>query len=199
MLKAYHLWRPLLDDRPFCILAYMALRARDNDAAPWYGAGHDELAAVGLGLPMGTEHDRQNGIRAVRRAMTALHAAGAVTTHRYARPGKHATYLLWLDTPAAVDNRRKRRTPTVLRTPENVGRSATYEHPNVGRSVAKRRTLSDLQRSKEEEVMHERTSPEANLLGGEVWKAPRLRAVDDQDDPWAEDARRARRNGQASP
>lgn len=184
VVKAFHTWRPKLGDRPFCLLAYMALRARDNDAAPWYGAGHDELASVALGLPMGTEREHQNGIRYVRRAMTALHKAGAVTTHRYARPGRHATYLLWLDTPAPVDNRLKRRTRTVLRPIENVGRSASSEPPNVGRSEAERRTLSVPLRSKEEEELQERSSSKSNLRNDDPWKDTAQTPVTD---PWADE------------
>ena len=112
MSRVYIAWGHL-DDRPFRLLVYMALRARDGDAVPWYGAGHDELASIALGLPMGTGREHLAGLRAVTRAFTVLHQEGAVTTHRNSRPGKHARYLLWLDTPAPVDNRRKRTTLSV--------------------------------------------------------------------------------------
>lgn len=194
-LKACHAWGHL-PDRPFRILSYMALRARDNDAAPWYGAGHDELASIALGLPMGTEREHLAALRAVSRAFKALHEAGAVTTHRYARPGKHATYLLWLDSPAPVDNRRKRTTPTVVRPSQNVRRSPSYEQADVRRSADKRTTPTVVQRSKEEEELHERSSSKSNLRNDDPWKTPRLRAVED---PWAEELRNPNGHRRTSP
>jgi hypothetical protein len=167
------------------MLAYMALRARDQDSAPWYGAGHEELAVIALGLPMGSGKQRDHGYRIVRRAMTALHRAGVVETAARAVPGRHARYRLWLNGPTLdhgtqvterpVNNHpesHERRSLSDRRPTENVGHSVTGEHQFVGHSASERRSLSDLQRSKEEEEVQvqERKDPEENLRNGELWK-----------------------------
>lgn len=173
MQKCYLNWRPHLDDRPFCVLAYMALRARDHDAEPWYGAGHEELATMALGLKMGTEAERAAGFRAVRRAFTALHKAKAVETIRHARPGKQASYRLWLDGRTQDAHRPVNNPPETAghRTPSDLRRAG-----NVGRSASERRTVSvrtqDAHRpTEEEEEEEERRTSKANLRNGEMWKA----------------------------
>ena len=200
-LKAYQLWRARLPHQPFSVLAYMALRARDNDAAPWYGAGHDELAAIALGLLMRTDRDKENGRRQVRRAMTVLQRAGAVTTHRHGHPGLQAVYLLWLNAPSPVAQRPVNNSQNIGRSPsgdesQNIGHSATGVPPNIGRSAPEHRSLSDRPRRKEEEELQERRSSKATVDNGETRKTPHLRPVQD---PWEEDEQRARRNGQTSP
>lgn len=179
--KVYLNW-PHLEDRPFRLLAYMALRARDNDANPWYGAGHTELAEIALGLPLATERQQQEALRVVRRAMTKLRTSGAITTTRRAATGRQARYGLHLNGPAQVTQRpmdnpadsHERRSPSDLREPPNVGHSVTFEHQNVGHSVAERRSLSGPLRTKRTEVVQEQEQkdPEANLRNGEMWKAP---------------------------
>jgi hypothetical protein len=173
VLRVYHSWRRHLDDRPFCLLAYMALRARDNDAEPWYGAGHEELAVIALGLAIGTERERLAALRAVSRAMKALHAAGAIRTSKRARPGRQATYRLTLDGPTydadrPVNNRAdtpEHTTPTVVRGSGNVRRSADIRTTVSGASYDGER------RTEEEEEEEERKKTEVNLRNGEMWKA----------------------------
>lgn len=60
------------------ILAYMALVSIDADERPWYGEGHHALAEHAMGRLSPNESD----LRAVRRAVTPLIAAGAVTVDR---------------------------------------------------------------------------------------------------------------------
>jgi hypothetical protein len=171
VLRVYHSWSHL-DDRPFRLLAYMALRARDHDAEPWYGAGHEELAMIALGLAMATDRERDAGFRAVRRAFTALHKARALKTIRHARPGKQASYRLFLDGPTQ-DGERPVNNPA-----ETAGRrtlSDLWEAANVGRSATERRTVSDRTQdahrpTEEEEEEEELKDPEANLRNGEMWK-----------------------------
>jgi len=177
VLRVYHSWRHL-DDRPFRVLAYMALRARDHDAEPWYGAGHDELALIALGLAMGTERERDAGHRTVRRAFTVLHKAGAIRTARHARPGRQATYRLFLDGPTQDGER-----------PVNNPITQDGERPMT---IPERRTVSDLRTSvrrtvsdrtqdgerptkeeEEEELQgQERISPEANLRTANCGRQP---------------------------
>jgi len=195
VLKVFHAWNHL-GDRPARLLIYMALRARDHDATPWYGAGHDELAAIALGLPMTTPAERIQARRRVRRAMTVLHQQGAVTTHRNAIRGRQAVYLLWLDRAAPVDKRTNRRSNIDLRPSETVGHETAYGDPTVGHSVDDRRSPDGPLRSKEEEELQERSSSKSNLRNDDPWKADWITAVTD---PWAEEARQTNGHRQASP
>lgn len=60
------------------VLAYMALVSRDADDRPWYGEGHHALAEHAMGRAKPNESD----LRAVRRAVTPLIEAGALTVDR---------------------------------------------------------------------------------------------------------------------
>lgn len=141
-MRVYQLYGHL-DDKPLRVLVFMALTARDDDIKPWFGLGHQVLAERALSLK-----PDDAGLRAVRRAVTKLHQAGAITT--IARPtnrGRHVHYQLWLLSPSPDAHR-----PTSVDKPspkpvEN-GSSPDAQRPItppvVGRSVSSRRTLSDL-------------------------------------------------------
>ena len=177
-VRVYATWGHLAD-RPLRVLTYMALVARDNDAAPWFGQGHEALAVFALSL---TPDDA--GLRAVRRAVTALHDAGAIETVRRATFGKrgtsHVQYRLWLDGPcpqdgqrpmAPVDNHPAKHVDNPA--PQDAQRPMAAE--SIGRSVVVHRTVSGRPQvaerpTKEEEEEEERINPEANLRNGEMWK-----------------------------
>lgn len=64
-----------------CLLAYMALVSKDNDARPWYGQGHAALADAALGRRL--PHSKAD-IVAVERAIAPLVAIGAIEADRRA-------------------------------------------------------------------------------------------------------------------
>lgn len=101
-LSAYLVYGSVLGDRALRVLAYMALVARDQDAEPWYGQRHEVLAEFALGRPIkGNAEDDATALRAVRRAITELHAAGAITVkRRQANTGRPVVYRLWLVAPS---------------------------------------------------------------------------------------------------
>ena len=105
--------KQLLADQPLRVLVYMALVARDDDSDPWYGQLHETLGAGALGLDIPepddtpeTQAQRDVALRTVRRAITALHKAGAIETTRRAtfgtRGARPARYRLYLDGPPGV-------------------------------------------------------------------------------------------------
>jgi hypothetical protein len=108
-LRVHDGWAAILKPNPFRLLVYMALRARDDDAEPWYGLGHQDLAVKVLGLKMSErttvtgqkEYDTQ--LRRVRRAITQLVNEKAIETRDHAFYTKHGTshviYRLYLDGP----------------------------------------------------------------------------------------------------
>jgi hypothetical protein len=173
-MRVYAAWGHL-DDRPFRLLIYMALRARDHDAEPWYGAGHEELAEIGLGLkPPQTSRESEAVYRAVRRAMTALHDARAIRTTRRAAPGKQASYRLYLDGPTQDG---ERPVNTGVDNPGTQDADRPVNELFTGRSMSERRTVNvgtqDAHRpTEEEEEEEERRTSKANLRNGELWKAP---------------------------
>jgi hypothetical protein len=173
-MRVYTAWSHL-DDRPLRLLIYMALRARDHDAEPWYGAGHEELATIALGLkPPQTDREREAVYRTVRRAMTALHQARAIRTTRYSAPGKQASYRLYLDGPTQDGHRPVN---TAGDNPETQDGERPVNELFTGRSASERRTVSvrtqDGERpTEEEEEEEEQRTSKANLRNGELWKAP---------------------------
>lgn len=142
----YVLWGHL-PDRPFRLLAYMAVVAldepTDHTPARTYWQGRDSLA-VGLGRKVPSEprdgdespaaeevrRDREAIFRAVGRALTELRQANAITTVRRSAPNHQAArYELQL-TPAAFTGH----SPS--------GEHRTVSGSNAGRSLAERRTLT---------------------------------------------------------
>jgi hypothetical protein len=188
VVRVYTCWGQL-GHQPFRIYAYMALRARDDDSQPWYGAGHKELATIALALPYGTEQERAAATRAVRRGIAALQDAGAIRTVRYPSPGHQARYRLYLDTPTqdgdrpVNDGQRPVDNPLTEDGDRPVNNPGTQDGQRpvnelfTGRSASERRTFSvrtqDAQRPpEEEEEEEEQRTSKANLRNGEVWKAP---------------------------
>ena len=98
--------------------------------------------------------DRRSGPRAVRRAITPLFRAGAITTTRHAsgRAGRVTTvrYRLWLDQPAPDGIRRKRRSKNGAEPVDNPGGGhqpapdgiRPKRRSSIGRNVAEHRTKS---------------------------------------------------------
>jgi hypothetical protein len=119
-IRVYHGWGAKLKDKPLRLLIWMALHAKDDDSEPWYSLGertHETLAEFALGLqfprPTGDAHKdelaRDAVLRKVRRHLTPLFAAGAISTKRRAvttQQGVTAVvYALRLDGPPDDDSR----------------------------------------------------------------------------------------------
>ena len=85
-----------LPDRPFRLLAYMALVAKDSTTQPTYWGGRDGLC-VGLGVEA-----TPSGHRVARRAIADLEAAGAIERKYVGHSRKRSEYRLVL-TPAKGD------------------------------------------------------------------------------------------------
>ena len=100
-LAAYRLYAGKVPPVSLNALAYMALVALDKHDEPSWWEGHEILAIRCLGYP---EPVTDAGRRAVRRAITPLLQAGAITTVRHgsATHGRLITvrYRLWLTQPA---------------------------------------------------------------------------------------------------
>lgn len=96
----YGLWGHL-PDRPFRLLAFMALTAKDDDQPPCFWGGRETLA-VGLGRDVPTGDDaaskraRHAAFEAVRSSLSQLVTAGAIKRTRSASPGRTAKYELIL-------------------------------------------------------------------------------------------------------
>lgn len=134
---AFHRWAGRVPPLSMNILLYMAVVSKDNDERPWFTLGHAALAVHA----MGRENPDETDLRAVRRAMTPLLDAGALTVDR--KPAARATgkttarYRLNLDSEAtdwAPDEPPEE-------APEDHGRR-TVSDRDVGRKVAGRRTKS---------------------------------------------------------
>lgn len=134
-MRVYQLYG-YLDDKPLRVLVYMALTARDGDAEPWFGLGHEILATMALSRkPDGA------GLRAVRRAVTELHRAGAITmVKRPTNKGRHVHYRLWITHPSP-DAQRPTTVDKPLVEPVDNPPSPDGERPTTEPG---RRTVSDL-------------------------------------------------------
>ena len=80
-----------LPDRPFRLLAYMALIAKDTNTDPTYWGGRDALAQA-LGKDPGTASARQ----IVKCAVAALVAAGAIERSYVGHAGRRSEYRMTL-------------------------------------------------------------------------------------------------------
>lgn len=78
---AYARWAGKVPPLSMQLLTYMALVAKDNDTAPWYGQGHAALAVHALGR---AEPVTRADIAAVERAVAPLVKAGAIKADRKA-------------------------------------------------------------------------------------------------------------------
>jgi hypothetical protein len=86
---------------PFRLLIYMALRARDNEPAPQFWAGREELAlALGRVVPPPIDETsnrtRNKHFKAVKDATSILLGRGAVSLAQRPAPGRNAVYALHL-------------------------------------------------------------------------------------------------------
>jgi hypothetical protein len=93
----YALWADL-PDRPFRVLAYMALTAKDADDPPKFWGGRESLAvAIGRKVsPNDSEASVRTTFRAVRSAVKQLIEADAIKLDRHHAPGVPARYALQL-------------------------------------------------------------------------------------------------------
>ena len=88
--RVYTSWTHL-PDRPFRLLAYMALIAKDTNADPTFWGGRDSLAEA-MGMPPGTESTRQM----IKRAVRVLITSGAIERAYVGHAGKRTEYRLTL-------------------------------------------------------------------------------------------------------
>jgi hypothetical protein len=154
-LAAYRLYGGKVPPVSMNALAYMALVALDKHQEPAWWEGHEMLAIRCFGY---TEPVGEAGLRAVRRAITPLFSAGAITTIRHAS-GHHgrivtARYRLWLVDPAPDGKRPKREL-------------------SIGRKTSEHRTISGRAQdgnrpTKEEEEKEERDIRRAGAVNGTV-------------------------------
>ena len=142
-IRVYTVWGPVLGDQAMRVFVYMAIVARDGDAEPWFGLGHEALAELALG-----RKPSPASLRSVRRAITELHNAGAITTaKRPTNQGRHVHYRLWLSGPSPDAERPT--TPVDNRPSEPVDNppSPDAQRPVngsvVGHFMDSRRSLSD--------------------------------------------------------
>lgn len=82
-----------LPHRPFRLLVYMALIAKDSTPNPTFWGGRDGLC-IGLGLPA-----NDTGHRVARRAIADLEAAGAIERAYTGHNGKRSEYTIVLGSP----------------------------------------------------------------------------------------------------
>ena len=88
--RVYASWGHL-PDRPFRLLAHMALTVKDATPKPTYWAGRDTLAQA-LGMePSAAAH------QSVKRAIRQIVAAGAAEIAIHGHAGKRTEYVLTLD------------------------------------------------------------------------------------------------------
>jgi hypothetical protein len=124
------------------VLAYMALVALDRDEAPHYWEGHAALAVHCLGRDEASIDD--SDLRAVRRAVTPLFKAGAITVAQHSsgrgeRRGR-VSYRLHLGMPAQ-DGFRPVDNPGAADPTQDGNRPV--DTASTGRYVAEHRTVRD--------------------------------------------------------
>jgi hypothetical protein len=138
-LAAFRLYGGKIPPTALNVLLYMALVALDRDDKPHYWEGHEALAVHCLGRDETSIDD--SDLRAVRRAITPLFDAGAITVARHSsgRDGKKTTasYRLHLVTPAQDGKR-----PVDKRAGTDPAPDEKCPAPDVGtgRKVAEHRT-----------------------------------------------------------
>lgn len=115
--RVYTSWTHL-PDRPFRLLAYMALVTKDTNADPTYWGGREALAEA-MGMTPGTESSRQM----IKRAVRDLIDSGAIERAYIGHAGKRTEYRLTL-TP------RKPKKGERIVTPEGVN-SVTPEGERI--------------------------------------------------------------------
>lgn len=168
-LAVYRTYGDVLGDRALRVLTYMALVARDQDAEPWFSMGHEEISRFALGrpVPAAEGHERDAALRAVRRAVTELHGAGAIQTARRATYGVRGNspvrYRLYLDAPrpdtSPPDGKRPMDNPVENTSPPDGFRPMDGEA--IGRNLVAHRTIrgrpqDEIRPPKEEEEEEER-------------------------------------------
>lgn len=141
-LSAFRLYAGKLPPLSMNVLAYMALISMDRDREPHYWEGHKALAVHCLGRDEESIDD--SDLRAVRRAITPLFKAGAITVaqHSSGRGEKsgRVSYRLHIATPAQDGNRPV--DSEALADPAPDG-NHPVDTASIGRNVVEHRTECD--------------------------------------------------------
>ena len=144
-LAAYRLYAGKIPQTSLSVLAYMALVTLDRDGEPNWWEGHETIAIRCFGYP---EPVTETGLRAVRRAITPLFGAGAITVTRHSSGhGDRAItvrYRLWLTQPAPDEKR-----PVHNR---GVGRKTVARRTKNGRAPDEKRPTKDYEEDEERDI-----------------------------------------------
>lgn len=141
-LNAFRLYAGKVPPLSMNVLVFMSLVAMDKDSEPKFWEGHEALAVHCLGRDEASIDD--SDLRAVRRAITPLFKAGAITVaqHSSGRGEKHGrvTYRLHLVTPAQDGKRPMGDQGSIGPAPDG---KCPVDIGSTGRNVAEHRTESD--------------------------------------------------------
>jgi hypothetical protein len=141
-LAAFRLYAGKVPPTALNVLVYMALVALDRDDDKRYWLGHEAIAVHCLGRDEASLDD--SDLRAVRRAITPLFEAGAITVAQHSsgrgEKGGRATYRLHLVTPASDEKRPVDNQPSAASAPDG---NRPVDTASTGRKVAEHRTECD--------------------------------------------------------
>lgn len=141
-LNAFRLYAGKVPPLSMNVLVFMSLVSMDRDSEPKYWEGHEALAVHCLGRDEASIDD--SDLRAVRRAITPLFKAGAITVaqHSSGRGEKRGRVSYWLHlvTPAQDGKR-----PVVDQAPTGFAPDGNCptDAVSIGRNMAEHRTESD--------------------------------------------------------
>lgn len=141
-LAAFRLYAGKVPPLSMNVLVFMSLVAMDKDREPKYWEGHKALAVHCLGRDEASIDD--SDLRAVRRAITPLFKAGAITVaqHSSGRGEKRGrvSYRLHLITQAQDEKRPMGDQAPINPTPDGF---RPADAASIGRNMAEHRTESD--------------------------------------------------------
>jgi hypothetical protein len=141
-LDAFRLYAGKVPPLAMNVLTYMALVAMDKDREPKYWKGHETLAVHCLGRDEASIDD--SDLRAVRRAITSLFKAGAITVAQHSsgrgEKGGRVFYRLHLVTPTQDEKRPVDDAPPTDLAPDG---KCPVDTGSTGRKVVEHRTKSD--------------------------------------------------------
>ena len=144
-LAAYRVYAGNVSSTAMKVLAYMALVSLDHASEPSYWEGHEMLAIRCFGA---SEPVTDSDLRAVRRAITPLLEAGAITTIRHASGHRGriitARYRLWITEPAPDAKRPKRRS--------RIGRKTVSHRTENGLAPDGNRPTKEKEEKEEREI-----------------------------------------------
>jgi len=167
-MSAFRLYAGKIPPLSMNVLTFMALVSMDKDREPKYWEGHEALAVHCMGRDEASIDD--SDLRAVRRAITPLFKAGAITVAQHSsgrgEKGGRATYQLHLVTPAQDGNRPVDDEVPPCAAPDG---NRPVDTGSTGRNSAEHRTESDRapdgnRPAKEYEETEELEKPEEQSL-----------------------------------